>query len=174
MGWDDIQRGVTFCAHCGGRLEIRSPKPAERPRPACTACGVVVYLDPKLAVGTIIPHQDGIVLLKRAINPGYGKWVFPGGFVDRGESLEDAAARETWEEVGLRVETERLLGVYSYRDHPVVIMVYQARVVGGILKAGDEALEAKTFAAEALPWDDLAFDSTRQALRMYAGIGERT
>jgi ADP-ribose pyrophosphatase YjhB (NUDIX family) len=168
MGWDEIQRGVTFCAHCGGRLVVRSLKPTERPRPVCTACGVVVYLDPKVAVGTIIPHEDGIVLLKRAINPGYGKWVFPGGFVDRGESLEDAAAREAWEEVGLRVETERLVGVYSYPDYPVVILVYQARVIGGILKAGDEALEAKTFTAEALPWDDLAFESTRHALRAYA------
>ena len=168
MGWDEIQRGVTFCAHCGGRLEVRSLKPTERPRPVCTACGVVVYLDPKVAVGTIIPHEDGIVLLKRAINPGYGKWVFPGGFVDRGESLEEAAAREAWEEVGLRVETERLVGVYSYPDYPVVILVYQASVVGGILKAGEEALEATTFAVEALPWDDLAFESTRHALRAYA------
>jgi len=168
MGWNEIQRGVTFCAHCGGRLEVRSLKPTERPRPVCAACGVVVYLDPKVAVGTIIPHEDGIVLLKRAINPGYGKWVFPGGFVDRGESLEEAAAREAWEEVGLRVEPDRLLGAYSYRDYPVVIVVYQAHVVGGMLKAGDEALEAKTFTAEALPWDDLAFESTRNALRAYA------
>ena len=168
MGWDEIQRGVTFCAHCGGRLEIRSPKPAERPRPVCTACGVVVYLDPKVAVGTIIPYEDGIVLLRRAIQPGYGKWVFPGGFVDRGESLEDAAAREAWEEVGLRVETAGLVGVYSYREYPVVILVYRARVIGGTLKAGDEALEAKTFTAEALPWNDLAFESTRHALRAYA------
>jgi ADP-ribose pyrophosphatase YjhB (NUDIX family) len=124
----------------------------------------VVYLDPKVAVGTIIWHEGGIVLLKRAINPGYGKWVFPGGFVDRGEPLQDAAVREAWEEVGLTVETTGLVGAYSYRDHPVVVLVYHARVVGGALKAGDEALEVGVFSVRDLPWDDLAFSSTAQAL----------
>jgi len=174
MGWDEIQRGVTFCAHCGGRLEIRSPRPAERPRPVCGACGVVVYLDPKVAVGTIIPHEGGLVLLKRAIDPGHGKWVFPGGFVDRGESLEEAAAREAREEVGLDVEPVSLLGAYSYREYPVVIVVYQARVIGGALKAGDEALEAKVFAADGVPWSDLAFESTKDALRAYLRNGHPT
>ena len=167
MGWDDIQRGVTFCVRCGGRLEVRPPNPDERPRPVCGACGAVVYLDPKVAVGTIVPHEGGIVLLKRAINPGHGKWVFPGGFVDRGEPLEAAAVREFREEAGLTVETRSLVGVYSYRDHPVVIVVYQGRVVDGALRAGEEALEARVFPISDLPWGDLAFPSTIQAIKDY-------
>ncbi len=167
MGWDEIQRGVTFCAACGGRLTVQPPRPGEKPRPVCTACGRVVYLDPKVAVGTIVSHDGGLVLLKRAIEPGYGKWVFPGGFVDRGETLEEAAARETREEVGLEVSTHGLLGAYSYREFPVVVVVYAARVTGGRLIAGEEALEAKTFAVDRLPWDDLAFASTKQALADY-------
>jgi len=109
----------------------------------------------------------GLVLVRRAIEPGYGKWVFPGGFVDRGETLEEAAARETREEVGLEVATDGLLGAYSYREYPVVVVVYAARVTGGCLMAGDEALEAKTFAVDRLPWDDLAFASTKHALTDY-------
>lgn len=167
MGWNEIQRGVTFCAHCGGRLEVRVLKPSERPRPVCTVCGRIVYLDPKVAVGTIVSHDGGLVLLKRGIEPGYGKWVFPGGFVDRGETLEEAAARETLEEVGLNVATERLLGAYSYREYPVVVVVYAARVIGGGIAAGEEALEARVFPISDLPWDDLAFTSTRQALADY-------
>lgn len=126
-----------------------------------------MYLDPKVAVGTIISHDGGVVLLKRGIEPGYGKWVFPGGFVDRGETLEEAAARETWEEVGLEVTTDRLLGAYSYREFPVVVVVFSARVTGGRLLAGDEALDAGTFALDRLPWEDLAFASTKQALADY-------
>lgn len=171
MGWDEIQRGVTFCAACGGRLSVQSPRPGDRPRPVCTACGRIVYLDPKVAVGTIVSHDGGLVLLKRGIEPGYGKWVFPGGFVDRGETLEEAAARETMEEVGLEVAVDRLLGAYSYREYPVVVVVYAARVTGGRLMAGDEALEAATFAVNRLPWDDLAFASTKQALADYVKNG---
>jgi ADP-ribose pyrophosphatase YjhB (NUDIX family) len=126
-----------------------------------------VYLDPKVAVGTIVSHDGGLVLLKRRIEPGYGKWVFPGGFVDRGETLEEAAARETVEEVGLEVAIDRLLGAYSYREYPVVVVVYAARVTGGQLMAGEEALEAGTFPVDGLPWDDLAFASTKQALADY-------
>ena len=167
MGWDEIQREVRFCPWCGGRLTVQPPKSGEKPRPVCTGCGRVVYLDPKLAVGTIVSHEGGLVLLRRGIEPGYGKWVFPGGFVDRGETLEEAAARETLEEVGLEVSTGRLLGAYSYREYPVVVLVYDARVTGGSLVAGDEALEAKTFPASSLPWDELAFASTKQALADY-------
>jgi ADP-ribose pyrophosphatase YjhB (NUDIX family) len=167
VGWDEIQRGVTFCAHCGGQLLVQAPAAGQRPRPVCSACGRVVYLDPKVAVGAVIAHEGGLVLLKRGIDPGYGKWVFPGGFVDRGETLEEAAARETWEEVGLEVTADRLLGAYSYREYPVVIVVYVARVTGGRLAAGDETLEARTFAAADLPWPDLAFESTRHALTDY-------
>ncbi len=167
MGWDEIQQGVTFCAACGGKLAVQPPRPGERPRPVCTACGRIVYLDPKVAVGTIVSHAGGLVLLKRRIEPGYGKWVFPGGFVDRGETLEEAAARETVEEVGLEVAIDRLLGVYSYREYPVVVVVYAARVTGGQLMAGEEALEAGTFPVDRLPWDDLAFASTKQALADY-------
>ena len=96
----------------------------------------------------------------------------PGGFMDRGERVEDAAIRETWEEVNLEVTIDRLLNVYSYTGYPVVVVVYLVRVVGGQLRAMDETLEAATFAPAEIPWDELAFDSTRDALREYMALAD--
>jgi ADP-ribose pyrophosphatase YjhB (NUDIX family) len=142
-------------------------KAGEPPRLVCEACGFVFYLNPKVAACAICTLSGEIVLMRRGAPPQVGKWVFPGGFVDRGEPVSDAAARETREEVNLDVRVGDLLGVYSYPGNDVVVVVYEAQVVGGELAAGDECLEARTFAPAAIPWDDLAFDSTREALTLY-------
>ena len=137
----------------------------------CDACGFVFFMDPKVAVGTIVSLDGHIVLVRRAIEPGYGKWVFPGGFVDRGERVEDAAIRETREESCIQVRISRLLNIYSYPDHPVIVIVYVGDVISGQPTAGEETLEARTFAPEQIPWAELAFPSTAQALRDYlAGL----
>jgi len=157
-----------FCPRCGGALEPRRLKQGDPDRLVCTSCGFVFYLDPKVAVGTIIVTGDSrLVLVRRAIEPGYGLWVFPGGFVDRGEVLEAAAKREAREESGLEVRLDRLLNVYSYPDAAVIIVVYEATALGGDLCGDEECLEAKLFRADEIPWDDLAFRSTREALREY-------
>jgi ADP-ribose pyrophosphatase YjhB (NUDIX family) len=156
-----------FCPRCGDGLERRLLKDGEPERLVCAACGFVFYLDPKVAAGTICQVDGGVVLLRRAIEPQLGKWVFPGGFVDRGESVHDAAVRETLEEVNLRVRLTGILDVYSFSGHDVAVVVYAADVIGGSLRAGDESLEAEAFAPERIPWHDLAFESTRLALRDY-------
>lgn len=162
-----IRGDYSFCPKCGGKLGRRAIKDSEPERLVCLSCRFVFFLDPKVAVGTI-PLLDGkLVLLKRGIEPAYGKWVFPGGFVDRGERVEEAAIRETREESHLDVRLTGLLNIYSYADHPVIIIVYTAEVCGGALAAGDETLEADMFAPSAIPWSDLAFPSTAQALRDY-------
>jgi 8-oxo-dGTP pyrophosphatase MutT (NUDIX family) len=103
-----------YCPTCGSPLEVRALKAGERERPACPACGFVLYLDPKVAVGTIIRAEDErLVLVRRAIEPGYGLWVFPGGYVDRGEQVLDAALREAREESGLDIRIDRLVNIYS-------------------------------------------------------------
>ncbi len=159
--------GFRFCPKCGGSLARQRLKATEPERRVCGSCAFIFYDDPKVAACTI-PVIDGkIVLLKRGIEPSYGKWVFPGGFLDRGERVEDAAIRETWEEVNLKVEVTQLLNVYSYPGYPVVVIVYLARVVGGQLQAKDEALDVGTFSPAEIPWDEIAFDSTRDALREY-------
>jgi ADP-ribose pyrophosphatase YjhB (NUDIX family) len=156
-----------YCPPCGSPLLARVLKRGEPERLVCDACGFVFYLNPKLAA-CAIPSRDGrVVLLRRGIEPELGKWVFPGGFVDRGETVPQAAIRETREEVNLAVEIEGLVGVYSYPGNEVVVVVYAVRIVGGELMACDECLEVATFAPEAIPWADLAFESTREALRAY-------
>ena len=153
---------------CGGALESRLLKSGEPERLVCGACGFVFYLDPKLAVGTIIhDEQNRVVLVRRAIEPGYGKWVFPGGYVDRGEEVQAAAIREAREEVGLDVRIDGLVNIYSYPGRTPVIIVYAATMLGGCLGCDDEGLEAKFFERDAIPWDELAFRSTQEALREY-------
>jgi ADP-ribose pyrophosphatase YjhB (NUDIX family) len=171
----DHSLAYRYCPLCGGLLEERSLKAGDPKRLVCTACGFVFYLDPKLAVGTIvIDEQRRVVLVKRAIEPGYGKWVFPGGYVDRGEPVPVAAVREVREECGLEVRLERLLNVYSYADRAPVIVVYVAVATGGCLGCDDEGLEARFFAAADIPWGELAFRSTREALQEFYGTGQPT
>jgi len=162
---DEVLR---FCSRCTGRLIPTRLKSGEPERPVCEDCGHVVYLDPKVAVGTIISNgHNEIAMVRRAIKPGYGKWVFPGGYVDRGEELLAAATREAWEEAQLRVQIKGLVNIYSYAGLAPVIIVYAATVIGGTLKADDESLEAGWFREADLPWSDLAFPSTAQGLRDY-------
>jgi 8-oxo-dGTP diphosphatase len=157
-----------FCPACGGSLEQRSVKAGDPDRLVCSACGFVFYLDPKVAVGTIIAARDSrIVLVRRAIEPGYGLWVFPGGYVDRGEELTAAALREAREESGLEVQLDGLVNIYSYSGASPIIIVYAASVVGGELCADEECLEARLFEADNIPWGELAFRSTSEALRDY-------
>jgi ADP-ribose pyrophosphatase YjhB (NUDIX family) len=107
------------------------------------------------------------VLVQRSIEPGLGKWVFPGGFVDRGESIQQAAIRETLEEVRLKVSLLGVLDVYSFEPYDIVVVVYAADVLNGTPEAGDEAQAVRCFRPEEIPWDELAFPSTRAALRDY-------
>ena len=164
---DDGSVPYRFCPRCGGGLESRVVFSHDPPRLVCGACGFVFYLDPKLAAGTLFMLDGGLVLLRRGIEPQLGRWVFPGGFVDRGESVAEAAVRETLEEVNLRVSLTGILDVYSFPGQEVVVVAYAADVVGGSLAPQDECLEARPFAPEAIPWEELAFESTRLALRDY-------
>ena len=157
-----------FCPVCGGGLESRLLRSGEPERLVCTRCGYVLYLDPKVAVGTIIrDDRDQIVLVRRAIEPGYGKWVFPGGYVDRGEEVQVAALREAREETGLEIRIDHLINVFSYPGRAPVIIVYAATMTGGCLACDDESLEARFFTAEAIPWDNLAFRSTHEGLEQF-------
>ena len=166
------ERPYSYCPMCGGDLEPRSLRPHEPERLVCVRCGFIFYLDPKVAVGTIIrDERNHLLFLRRAIEPGYGRWVFPGGYVDKGEEVHVAALREAREEAGLEIRLDYLINVYSYPGRAPVIIVYAATVVSGDLLWDDESLEGRFFAPEEIPWDELAFRSTYQALREYLGGG---
>jgi ADP-ribose pyrophosphatase YjhB (NUDIX family) len=171
----DLTPPYRFCPVCGTALAARVLKVTEPKRLVCTnaSCGFVFYLDPKIAVGTVIRFGEGIVLVRRAIEPGYGKWVFPGGYVDRGEEITLAAIREAREESGLDVRIDRLINIYSYAGRTPIVVVYAATSIGGSLAVDDEGLEARAFEPDAIPWDELAFRSTREALSDYLHLQNR-
>lgn len=152
------------CPSCGGVLKDRVVKTGDPARLVCIACEFIYFQNPKVAAAVVVTYQEQIVLLRRSIEPGFGKWVFPGGYVDLGEVVEEAAKREAREEACVEIEIDRLLNVYSYSDRPVVVVVYAGHVVGGEPGAGDECSEMRLFAPDDIPWNELAFPSTRDAL----------
>jgi ADP-ribose pyrophosphatase YjhB (NUDIX family) len=156
-----------FCPRCAGSLASRTLKAREPSRLVCQTCGFIFFIDPKVATGAIFSLDGGILLIQRAIEPSYGKWVFPGGYVDRGESLEAAAIREVREECGLDVRLTQLLGVYSSPDNPVILIAYVGEVTGGALAVDEEGLDARAFPPAEIPWDRLAFPSTLRVIRDY-------
>jgi 8-oxo-dGTP diphosphatase len=165
---DDGSVPYRFCPRCGGPLVPRVVFAHDPPRLVCSACHFVFYLDPKVAAGAICRMDGGIVLARRGIEPGYGLWVYPGGYVDRGESLEEAAVREAREEVGLDIRLTGLVNAYSYPGRPVIVVVFAAEVIGGTLtRGGLETLDAQVFPDASIPWGELAFRSTTDALREY-------
>jgi ADP-ribose pyrophosphatase YjhB (NUDIX family) len=156
-----------FCPVCGAGLESSILKKNEPVRLICPECEFVFYLDPKVVACTIVEIDGRIVLLKRSAQPERGKWVIPGGYIDRGEEAGAAAIRETLEECGITVSIKELLGVYSYTGWIEVVLVYLTEYISGDLEAADESLDARLFKHEEIPWDQLAFQSTRDALRDY-------
>jgi ADP-ribose pyrophosphatase YjhB (NUDIX family) len=151
-----------FCQRCGTALVPRFQE--DRERPTCPACGFVQYVDPKVAVAVVIGTRRGVLLGRRCIDPGAGRWSFPAGYVNRGEVLEEAAAREVLEELSVAVHLTGLVGVYSERGGPVVLVVYAGEIVSGEPNPdGREVSDAQWFPLDALP-ADLAFPHDRRVL----------
>ena len=156
-----------FCPRCAGRLEERLLKDGDPGRLVCEGCGFVFYLGPKLVAGAIFELDGRIVLIQRDIEPGYGKWTFPGGFVERGERAEAAAEREVLEETGLEIEVREIVGLYTYEGEVPAIAVFAAGVTGGEPTPLDETMDVRGFPRDGLPWAEMAFPSTEHALKDY-------
>ena len=158
---------LQYCPYCGAPLALRLLPTEDRPRLACDR-GHILYVNPKVIVGVIPERRGRILLMRRAIEPRYGAWTYPGGFLEIDETMEECAAREAQEEVGVQVRLGDIVGLYS-RPAPhspgIVSIVYRGRITGGEVSTGREALEARWFRPEEIPWDDLAYETTRWALR---------
>ena len=166
--WWKAQIGlVRFCFACGGRLAKRYVAVERKRRLVCRACGQITYTNPKVVAGLIPTLPDGrVVLARRDIEPAKGKWTYPAGYQEIGESVAHAAERETWEEIRARVRALRPLGVYSYPDAGVVTIVFVARLKAGQRPSpGEESQEVAVFRPGEIPWRQLAFRSTAHALR---------
>ncbi len=155
---------MKYCPHCATPLAAREMEGYQRP--ACPACGWTYYEDPKVAVAVLVGRDGKLLLNRRAIQPGLGRWSFPSGYGNRGEVLEEAAAREVQVETGLVVDIEELFGVYSERGKPVVLVVYTADYPRGEAAAGDEVSEVGWFAPDSLP--PLAFPHDHDIVARWA------
>lgn len=154
-----------FCSACGGGLTERFHPPDGCPRHLCDACGRVNYRNPIVVGAVVLEHDGQALLLRRARMPRAGTWVFPGGFVEFGETVRQAAMRECIEETGIEPRIGELLGVYDRPGPGVVIVVYRATILGGTARPGVEASEVRWFKPERIPWAEIAFDTTEAALR---------
>ena len=161
-----MQRVLTYCSNCGTRLEAGVPPTEHRERMACPRCGFIAYINPRIVATTFPVTDDGrVLLLRRGIEPAIGKWAQPGGFLEIDETVTEGAIRETLEETGLLVEPGELLGLYARLEAAVVIVVFEARVVGGEARETPEALEIRAFAPAEIPWAEVAFATSFWALR---------
>jgi ADP-ribose pyrophosphatase YjhB (NUDIX family) len=149
-----------FCPRCGRSAEVDFPR-----RITCPHCGYAAYFNPKPVASAIpIDGEGRVILLRRGFDPGRGLWTFPGGFVDLGETVEQAAIRETDEELRIAIELGPLVGVYSRPEERVVLIVFRAAALAPP-HTSSEAIEVRAFAPSDVPWDELAFWSTERALR---------
>ncbi|MCI0547935.1 MAG: NUDIX hydrolase [Candidatus Rokubacteria bacterium] len=159
-----------FCPLCGHRLARQPIPPTGKLELVCSGCRFIYYLDQKVVAGTLLAENGRILLTRRSIHPSWGKWTFPGGYVDWGEAVDAGAIRETREETGLEVAVAGLVGVYSYPGTPVVVVVYRGHITGGTVRLCHENDRAEWVPRAAIPWDELAFPSTRAALRDFLAL----
>lgn len=158
---------MKYCGNCGAPVELRIPAGDDRQRYICAACGSIHYQNPKLVVGCLAELGDRILLCRRAIEPRLGFWTLPAGFMENGETVEEAAVRETAEEARARVEILSLFSVVSLPHIDQVYMLFRGRLQDDDFAPGHETLEACLFREEDIPWDELAFSSIAQTLDRY-------
>ena len=157
---------MNYCSDCGQPVSRKTPRGDTHPRWVCNACDTIHYQNPLVVVGCV-PERDGKILLcKRAIEPRYGYWTVPAGFMELNESTATGAARETLEEACAEVEIGHLFAVVDVIDAGQVHLFYTAKLLGDFA-AGDESLEVALFSKDEIPWDEIAFYSGRYALQKY-------
>src|SRR6476659_10057454 len=140
------------------------PEGDNRERMICAECGYILYDNPKIVVGSVARWDDRILLVRRSIEPRYGCWTLPAGYLELNESASAGAEREAWEEARARIEIEGLLAIYDIPRISQVQLIYRARLVDEAVAAGPESLEVGLFEWDDIQWDDLAFPSVRWAL----------
>lgn len=157
---------MNYCSECGQAVSLEVPKDDNRERSVCGSCGVIHYVNPKIVVGCV-PERDGKILLcKRAIQPRYGYWTVPAGFMELGESTAQGAARETLEEACADVEIGHLFASVDVVDAGQLHLFFTAKLLGSFA-AGEESLDVAMYSEDEVPWDEIAFHSGRYALQKY-------
>ena len=158
---------MNYCSHCGARVTQKVPLGDNLPRHVCDQCALIHYQNPKIVAGCIPEWEGQILLCRRAIAPRLGLWTFPAGFMEIGESTEQAAVRETKEETQADVVITSLYAVLSLPQIGQVYLVFRGRMLAPTYEAGSESLEVRLFPPSAIPWDGIAFPVVRDALNRY-------
>ncbi|HWS74432.1 MAG TPA: NUDIX hydrolase [Quisquiliibacterium sp.] len=158
---------MRFCPSCGHEVEQSIPPGDNRLRHCCPACSAIHYQNPKMVLGTIPVWEDKVLLCRRAIEPRYGYWTLPAGFMENGESTGEGAARETLEEAGARIALGEPFSILDVPQIEQIHMFFHATMLDPGLDPGPESLEARLFTEAEIPWDSLAFRTVSQTLRWY-------
>ncbi len=158
---------MKFCSACGGTVSLRIPAGDAMQRHVCNTCGEIHYSNPKLVVGAIPEWGDQVLLCRRAIEPRYGKWTVPAGFMENGETTANAAARETLEEACARIEVGPAYAMVNLPFISQVHLFYRARLLSDEFAPGEESLEVALFDEAEIPWEEMAFRSVTFALKRF-------
>ena len=158
---------MNYCSECGASVALAIPAGDNRPRHVCANCGMIHYENPKLVVGAIPEWEDSILLCRRAIEPRYGKWTLPAGFMETRESTAKAASRETLEEASAQIEIGEMFTLIDVPAISQVYIFYRARLLDTDFHPGEESLETALFPESRIPWDDIAFHTVSLTLRHY-------
>jgi len=165
---------MKYCSQCGAPVVLQIPAGDDRERHVCSACSHIHYVNPRVIVGCLPVVGDQVLLCRRAIEPRYGLWTLPAGFMENGETTEQGAIRETWEEARARAENPQL---YRLFDIPYINQVYvffRCGIVDGAFGAGPESLDVRLFAEDQIPWDDIAFHVVQRTLKEYFADRQRS
>ncbi|MCU0976733.1 MAG: NUDIX hydrolase [Steroidobacteraceae bacterium] len=158
---------MKFCSHCGQPVTLEVPEGDHLPRHICTHCSTVHYQNPKIVVGCVPEHEGRILICRRAIEPRYGFWTIPAGFMENEETLQQGAARESWEEALAKVEIGSPLAIVHVLHAHQVHVMFRARMAEPGFGAGPESLEVAMVEPADIPWGELAFPSVRYALERW-------
>ena len=163
---------INFCSSCGAAVELRCPADDDRQRHICVACGTIHYQNPKMVIGSIPEWEDPegenkILLCRRAIEPRYGFWTLPGGFMENGETTTEAAIRETAEEANARIAIGDLYSMYSLPHINQVHILFRAKLLDMNFSPGSESLEVELFTEANIPWNEIAFRPVKLSLEHY-------
>jgi ADP-ribose pyrophosphatase YjhB (NUDIX family) len=158
---------MKYCSECGQPVSLLTPEGDNRPRHVCIACQTIHYQNPKIVTGTLPVWDDQVLLCRRAIEPRYGLWTLPAGFMENGETMEQAADRESQEEANANLEIEQLYTIISLPHINQVYALYRARLCDRTYSPGAESLEVELFRETDIPWEKLAFRTIHYTLKQY-------
>lgn len=159
---------MKYCANCGHQITLLVPKGDDRERHCCGDCGSIHYINPRIIVGCLPIWDDKIMICRRGIEPQLGYWTLPAGFMELGETTEQGAIRETFEETRAEVEIEHLHGIYNIPQIDQVYFLYRAKMTSAKFEITPESTEIKLVSPQQIPWDELAFEVMKTALKQYA------